>query len=134
MWVPLDKNKNNLRFVAQMVLTFYGGSHENFMNSVRSEVSPVSGIATSIKAKLPKMYKVLLHNDDFTPMDFVVGVLEKIFGKDHAEATRVMLDVHHRGYGVCGIFTFDIAETKAALVLQVAQQNEHPLKCTTEEA
>ncbi len=80
------------------------------------------------------MYKVLLLNDDYTPMDFVVHVLEDIFGMDYEKATQIMLQVHTRGVGVCGVFTRDIAETKVALVNQFARKNQHPLLCTMEAA
>lgn len=86
------------------------------------------------KLKRPPMYKVLLLNDDYTPMDFVVHVLENIFGMDREQATRIMLHVHTRGVGVCGVFTRDIAETKVALVNQFARKNQHPLLCTMEKA
>lgn len=104
------------------------------MSTGKNQLSTRSSVATAIKVRMPKMYKVLLHNDDFTPMEFVVNILQQIFGKDHTEATRVMLDVHQKGFGVCGVFTLDIAETKTASVLEIARQNDHPLKCTTEEA
>ncbi|MEQ6342173.1 MAG: ATP-dependent Clp protease adapter ClpS [Gammaproteobacteria bacterium] len=86
------------------------------------------------KLKRPPMYKVLLLNDDYTPMEFVVHVLEVIFAMSRDQATQVMLHVHTRGVGVCGLFTRDIAETKVAQVTQFAQENQHPLKCTMEEA
>ncbi len=86
------------------------------------------------KLKRPPMYKVLLLNDDYTPMEFVVHVLEVIFSMNRDQATQVMLHVHTRGMGVCGLFTRDIAETKVAQVTQFAQENQHPLKCTMEEA
>ncbi|MFQ5488329.1 MAG: ATP-dependent Clp protease adapter ClpS [Gammaproteobacteria bacterium] len=84
------------------------------------------------KVKRPPMYKVLLLNDDYTPMDFVVHVLEDIFGMDYEKATQIMLQVHTRGVGICGVFTRDIAETKVALVNQFARKNQHPLLCTME--
>ena len=84
--------------------------------------------------KRPPMYKVVLLNDDFTPMDFVVEVLRVFFSMDHDRATQIMLHVHTRGKGVCGIFTFDIAETKVAQVNDYARRNEHPLKCALEKA
>ena len=84
------------------------------------------------KLKRPPMYKVLLNNDDYTPMEFVVIVLEKFFSKDRSMATRIMLAVHHEGYGVCGVFTRDVAETKVAQVNEFARANEHPLLCTLE--
>jgi len=86
------------------------------------------------KLKRPPLYKVLLLNDDYTPMDFVVHILQDHFGMTSEKATQVMLHVHTRGVGVCGVFTRDIAETKVALVNQFARENQHPLKCTMEEA
>jgi len=86
------------------------------------------------RLKRPPLYKVLLINDDYTPMDFVVDVLQNIFGMDREKATQVMLHVHTRGVGVCGVYSRDIAETKVALVNQFSRENQHPLKCTMEEA
>lgn len=84
--------------------------------------------------KEPQLYKVLLMNDDYTPMEFVVKLLEKLFGMDREKATRVMLHVHTQGKGVCGVFTYEIAETKMAQVSEYAQRHQHPLLCTLEEA
>jgi ATP-dependent Clp protease adaptor protein ClpS len=84
------------------------------------------------QTKKPAMYRVLLLNDDFTPMDFVVHVLEKFFSKNRQEATEIMLHVHRRGVGVCGIYTYEVAETKVNLVMDYARKNEHPLQCTME--
>ncbi|HSN71605.1 MAG TPA: ATP-dependent Clp protease adapter ClpS [Steroidobacteraceae bacterium] len=86
------------------------------------------------KLKRPPLYQVILLNDDYTPMEFVVDVLERIFGMDRTTATRVMLEVHTRGKGICGVFTFEIAETKVAQVTTYARQHQHPLLCTMEEA
>jgi len=86
------------------------------------------------RTKRPPLYRVVLLNDDYTPMEFVVDVLEHIFGMDRTTATRVMLEVHTCGEGVCGVFTYEIAETKAAQVTTYARQNQHPLLCTMEEA
>ena len=86
------------------------------------------------KLKKPPLYKVILLNDDYTPMEFVVEVLESFFHMDRAKATQVMLHVHTRGVGVCGVFTRDIAETKVAGVTDFARVNQHPLLCTMEEA
>lgn len=80
------------------------------------------------------MFKVMLLNDDYTPMDFVVHILEDFFRMDRENATRVMMHVHTRGMGVCGVFTRDVAETKVTLVNEHAQANHHPLMCTLEEA
>ncbi|MDH3977772.1 MAG: ATP-dependent Clp protease adapter ClpS [Gammaproteobacteria bacterium] len=85
------------------------------------------------KTKKPPLYRVILLNDDFTPMEFVVEILEMIFGMDRPKATRVMLEVHTQGKGVCGVFTYEIAETKVAQVSAMAEQHQHPLLCTLEE-
>ncbi len=84
--------------------------------------------------KPPPMYKVILLNDDFTPMDFVIFILQEYFHKDTETATRIMLKVHHEGKGVCGIFPRDIAGTKVKQVIRHARQEGHPLQCTMEEA
>ena len=89
-------------------------------------------IKTRPKVKKPSMYKVLMLNDDYTPMEFVVHVLEKFFAKTAEEATRIMLHVHQRGVGVCGVFTFEVAETKVNQVMDLARKNQHPLQCTLE--
>lgn len=86
------------------------------------------------RLKRPPLYRVVLLNDDFTPMEFVVDVLERIFGMNRNTATRVMLEVHTKGKGICGVFTFEIAETKVAQVTAYARQHQHPLLCTMEEA
>jgi len=94
------------------------------------------GIATKTrtKPKKPSQYKVLLLNDDYTPMEFVVMVLKRFFSMDIEQATRVMLHVHQKGVGVCGIFTYEVAETKVNQVMDFAKQNQHPLQCTLEKA
>ncbi len=84
------------------------------------------------KTKKPSMYKVLLLNDDYTPMEFVVHVLEHFFGKSHADAMRIMLHVHRRGVGLCGVYTYEIAETKVNQVVDFARRHEYPLQCTLE--
>ena len=89
---------------------------------------------TKPKTKKPSLYKVLLLNDDYTPMEFVVIVLKRFFRMDMEEATRVMLHVHQRGVGVCGIFPYEVAETKVNQVMDFARQNQHPLQCTLEKA
>jgi ATP-dependent Clp protease adaptor protein ClpS len=94
------------------------------------------GIATKTRAKpkKPSQFKVLMLNDDYTPMEFVVMVLKRFFSMDLEQATRVMLHVHQRGVGVCGIFPYEIAETKVNQVMDFARQNQHPLQCTLEKA
>lgn len=92
------------------------------------------GVATKSRTetKKPSLYRVLILNDDYTPMEFVVFVLEQFFNKSREDATRIMLHVHQHGVGVCGVFTFEVAETKVAQVLDLARRNEHPLQCTME--
>ena len=87
---------------------------------------------TKPKTKKPSLYKVLILNDDYTPMEFVVFVLERFFNKGREEATRIMLHVHHKGVGICGVYTYEIAETKVAQVMDMARQHGHPLQCTME--
>ena len=89
---------------------------------------------TAPKTKRPSLYKVLLLNDDYTPMEFVVAVLQRFFRMGIEDATRVMLHVHQRGVGVCGIFTYEVAETKVSQVIDFARENQHPLQCTLEKA
>ncbi|SHG83946.1 ATP-dependent Clp protease adapter ClpS [Ferrimonas marina] len=86
------------------------------------------------KLEPPRLYKVILNNDDYTPMEFVVEVLTRFFNMNEEKATEVMLTVHYKGKGVCGVFTLDIAETKAAQVNRYARENQHPLLCSTEQA
>ena len=88
--------------------------------------------SSKIRTAPPPMYKVVLLNDDFTPMDFVVHVLERFFGKNREEAMEIMMHVHRRGVGVCGVFTYEVAETKVTQVMDLARQNQHPLQCTIE--
>lgn len=93
-----------------------------------------SGIVTKTrpKTKRPSLYKVLLLNDDYTPMEFVVHVLQRYFNKQRDEAERIMLHVHQKGVGVCGVYTFEVAETKVTQVMDFARANHHPLQCTME--
>lgn len=86
------------------------------------------------KTKEPSLYKVVLLNDDFTPMDFVVQILKKFFGKSEAEANNIMLQVHNQGAGIAGVFSHEIAETKVYLVHEYSRQSQHPLKCVMEKA
>lgn len=91
-------------------------------------------VDTKIKTKKPSMYNVLLLNDDYTPMEFVVIILEKIFNKKEEEARNIMLHVHKKGVGICGTFTFEIAESKCKSVIDMAKKNQHPLQCTMEKS
>ena len=92
------------------------------------------GIATKtrVRTKKPSMYRGLILNDDYTPMEFVVLILERFFNKSREQATRIMLHVHQKGVGVCGVYTYEVAETKVAQVMDMARRNEHPLQCTME--
>ena len=86
------------------------------------------------KLKEPPLYRVVLINDDYTPMEFVVDILESIFAMERTQATQVMLEVHTKGKGICGVYNFEIAETKVAQVMTTARQHQHPLLCTMEES
>ena len=89
-------------------------------------------VETKKKLQKPSLYKVLLLNDDYTPMEFVVFLLKKFFLNNNDEATKIMLHVHQNGVGVCGVFPYEIAETKVIQVLETAKKNDHPLQCTME--
>jgi len=90
-------------------------------------------VITQERVKRPNMYKVLLHNDDYSTMEFVIHVLERYFFKTPEEAQEIMLTVHNEGQGVCGIYTFEVAESKVAQITRLARENGHPLKCSFEE-
>ena len=96
--------------------------------------NPGTAVITKTKpqTKRPNMYRVLILNDDYTPMEFVVHILERFFGKDHEAATRIMLHVHHHGIGECGIYTYEVAETKVTQVMDFARKHQHPLQCVME--
>ena len=107
------------------------------MSHRHDEIDHDNGLAVEEakpKLKPPKQYKVVLVNDDYTPMEFVVQVLMSFFGMDHTKATRVMMAVHTKGKGICGIYSYDIAETKVDQVNEYSKINQHPLLCTMEEA
>ncbi len=113
-----------------------GGTFETAMsdNDRVNKENPTTGVVvkTKVKTKKPSMYKVLLLNDDYTPMEFVVHVLERFFNKNREDATQIMLHVHRRGVGVCGVYTYEVAETKVTQVIDFARRHEHPLQCTLE--
>jgi ATP-dependent Clp protease adaptor protein ClpS len=98
----------------------------------KNEPSTGVVVKSKPKTKKPSLYRVLLLNDDYTPMEFVVHVLERFFNKNREEATRIMLHVHRRGVGVCGVYTYEVAETKVTQVTDFARRHEHPLQCTLE--
>ena len=104
-------------------------------NHVGDEGDDADGVVverSKPKLKRPPLYRVLLNNDDYTPMEFVILVLEKFFNKDRMMATKIMLAIHHEGYGVCGLYTHDVANTKVVQVNDFSRANEHPLLCTLE--
>ena len=103
-------------------------------NGRRGEEGPGTGVVVRAKPKTkkPSMYKVLMLNDDYTPMEFVVLVLQRFFTMGIEDATRVMLQVHQQGVAVCGVFTYEVAETKVAMVVETARRHQHPLQCTME--
>lgn len=106
----------------------HGGEHG--MDGDEQNVGVVTEIRS--KAKKPNLYRVLLLNDDYTPMEFVVYILQRFFRKSQEEATQIMLTVHHSGAGECGVFTYEVAEAKVAQVMDCAKENEHPLQCVME--
>jgi ATP-dependent Clp protease adaptor protein ClpS len=97
----------------------------SFQNEIQNE--------TEIEIKTPKMYKVIIHNDNYTTMDFVVEVLMNVFNKQASEATKIMLEVHKKGAGIAGVYTYDIAQTKVNTVHEIAREREFPLRCSLEE-
>jgi ATP-dependent Clp protease adaptor protein ClpS len=106
------------------------GLHKSQRTGQRQSWHPRS--CTKPKTKKPNLYRVLLLNDDYTPMEFVIHVLERFFQKDREAATRIMLHVHNHGVGECGVFTYEVAETKVSQVMDFARQHEHPLQCVME--
>ena len=104
-----------------------GNSKHNSGNGLDLDIDP------AIEIEIPKLYKVLMHNDDYTPMDFVIFVLKKFFNKLEDEAHKIMLDVHNKGVGLAGIYSFEVAETKVLQVNQFCKNNQHPLKTSFEE-
>ena len=95
---------------------------------------PATSVITKVKPKTkrPNLYRVLLLNDDYTPMEFVIDVLQNIFQKNREEATKIMLHVHQKGVGICGVYTYEVAETKVTQTVDYARKNQHPLQCTLE--
>jgi ATP-dependent Clp protease adaptor protein ClpS len=109
------------------------------MTERKDDIEKVDGYDLAVeearpKIKQPPLYRVYLINDDYTPMEFVVDILESVFAMERTRATQVMLEVHTKGKGTCGVFNYEIAETKVAQVMSIAQQHQHPLLCTMEES
>jgi ATP-dependent Clp protease adaptor protein ClpS len=109
-----------------------GASGPDRANEMDLDADVNVAVRTRPRTRKPSMYKVLMLNDDYTPMEFVVHVLERFFQKTREEATDIMLNVHRRGVGVCGVFTYEVAESKVTQVMDLARQNQHPLQCTIE--
>jgi ATP-dependent Clp protease adaptor protein ClpS len=112
---------------------------DTYMSNTRKELQEVEvdGVLLAepeVKTKRPPFFKVVLLNDDYTPMEFVVFILKDIFRRSHEEAVSIMLEVHNKGEGVCGVYTRDVAETKAELAITLARRNQHPLQCRVEKA
>jgi len=112
------------------------GDDEGKATDGDNDLGGQAGVATKTRArsKKPSQYKVLMLNDDYTPMEFVVMCLKRFFRMDLEQATRVMLHVHQKGVGVCGVYPYEVAETKVNQVMDFARQNQHPLQCTLEKA
>ena len=127
------KHKNTLKYFKTHYLLIMANENQNNDNNNQDFQRGVL-LDTKPKTKKPSMYNVLLLNDDYTPMEFVVMVLEKIFNKKQEEATQIMLHVHKNGVGVCGTFTYEVAESKCKSVMDMAKKNEHPLQCTMEKS
>jgi ATP-dependent Clp protease adaptor protein ClpS len=106
------------------------------MTDKRSDSDNETGVVTRTRprTKKPALWRVLMLNDDYTPMEFVVYVLQRYFNKDQDAATQIMLHVHQRGVGVCGVYPYEVAETKVTQVINLARENQHPLQCTLEKA
>ena len=117
-----------------MIIFAPTSAQDNDQHDGAGAITPHSNVATKVKpaTKKPSMYKVLLLNDDYTPMEFVIQILENFFNKNLEEATRIMLHVHKKGVGLCGVYTHEVAETKVAQVMQAARGAQHPLQCTME--
>jgi ATP-dependent Clp protease adaptor protein ClpS len=114
--------------------TVFANRSSNDEHRSGGNTGPTTSVITKVKPKTkrPNLYRVLILNDDYTPMEFVVLVLEKFFQKDVEAATKIMLHVHHHGIGECGVFTYEIAETKVTQVMDFARKHQHPLQCVME--
>jgi ATP-dependent Clp protease adaptor protein ClpS len=117
---------------AQAIRTSMSGGGDQWDDEGEGGADGRVGTQTVTRTKKPSLYRVLLLNDDYTPMEFVVYVLERFFQKGQEEATTIMLHVHQNGVGLCGVYTYEVAETKVAQVLDLARRHEHPLQCTME--
>jgi ATP-dependent Clp protease adaptor protein ClpS len=119
---------------SRQVSSFAAGDDEKKRNGGGGDRGPGTAVITKTKpqTKRPNLYRVLLLNDDYTPMEFVVHVLERFFNKDREAATQIMLHVHNHGIGECGVYTYEVAETKVTQVMDFARKHQHPLQCVME--
>ena len=122
------KYKSSEDLVLRIIPSITMGEDKDSKDDVEGNVK----LAVKPKTKTPPLYRVLMMNDDYTPMEFVVLVLESVFNKKQEEATQIMLHVHKNGIGVCGTFTYEVAESKCKSVMDLAKKHEHPLQCTME--
>src|SRR5262245_57085071 len=135
MRVPGSSSPNRPDFqAAGSLLPVRMGDDDRRRGGERGNTPPGTAVVTKTRpqTKRPSLYRVLILNDDYTPMEFVVHVLERFFNKDREAATRIMLHVHNHGIGECGIYTYEVAETKVTQVMDFARQHQHPLQCVME--
>ena len=136
LWLQLFNLSANIKVVVKNAVdNIESKSLTNMSRNNRSEDDDVTGgvlLEKKEKTEKPSLYRVLMLNDDYTPMEFVVLVLQRFFGHNHEAAQQIMLHVHQRGVGICGVYTFEIAEAKASQVMNFARQNEHPLQLQLE--
>jgi ATP-dependent Clp protease adaptor protein ClpS len=137
--LPLQRGRHIFTFVTppitlKMTGTMAGDGDQDDNGGGGDDPSVGIATRTRTRTKKPTPYRVLMLNDDYTPMEFVVLVLQRFFKMTMEEATQVMLHVHQRGVGVCGVFSYEVAETKVTQVIDFARQNQHPLQCTLEKA
>jgi len=125
-------NKINLDLTSFVKVRLLFVMNKNDDENKNDDVEGNVKLATDPRTKIPALYRVLMMNDDYTPMEFVIEVLEKFFQKNREEATQIMLHVHQRGVGVCGVYAYDLAETKAMQVMNYARKYEHPLQVQLE--
>jgi len=128
----LEQGKDEAGCSAGFFPPSHGAATGNSEGPLVKEKEDLLVLEPRTKNKRPPFYKVVMLNDDYTPMDFVVEILKSIFRKDHHDAINVMLEIHQKGSGLCGVFTHEIAETKVEMVIAIARQNEYPLQCVME--
>jgi ATP-dependent Clp protease adaptor protein ClpS len=133
-WIPIDCWMVTITASADTSKAVPSGMAERRRGNSVGPEGPGTALLTKTRprTKRPSMYRVLLLNDDYTPMEFVIHVLERFFNKDREEATRIMLHVHRNGVGECGVFTYEVAETKVTQVMDFARKHQHPLQCVME--